>query len=106
MKRTVVRDALSCRDFGSEMTVAGWVRTRRDSKAGFSFIELNDGSCQGNLQVVAPTSLPNYDSEIVKLHPGASVKVTGILVASEGKGQAVDLKATDVKVLGFCDPLE
>ena len=106
MKRTVVRDALSCRDFGSEMTVAGWVRTRRDSKAGFSFIELNDGSCQGNLQVVAPTSLPNYDSEIVKLHPGASVKVTGILVASEGKGQAVDLKATDVKVLGFCDPME
>lgn len=106
MKRTVVRDALSCRDFGSEMTVAGWVRTRRDSKAGFSFIELNDGSCQGNLQVVAPTSLPNYDTEIVKLHPGASVKVTGTLVASEGKGQAVDLKATDVKVLGFCDPLE
>ena len=106
MKRTVVRDALSCRDFGSEMTVAGWVRTRRDSKAGFSFIELNDGSCQGNLQVVAPTSLPNYDSQIVKLHPGASVKVTGTLVASEGKGQAVDLKATDVKVLGFCDPLE
>ncbi|MCR5381748.1 MAG: asparagine--tRNA ligase [Lentisphaeria bacterium] len=106
MKRTVVRDALSCRDFGSEMTVAGWVRTRRDSKAGFSFIELNDGSCQGNLQVVAPTSLPNYDSEIVKLHPGASVKVTGTLVASEGKGQAVDLKATDMKVLGFCDPME
>lgn len=106
MKLTVVRDALSCRDFGSEMTVAGWVRTRRDSKAGFSFIELNDGSCQGNLQVVAPTSLPNYDSEIVKLHPGASVKVTGTLVASEGKGQAVDLKATDVKVLGFCDPME
>ena len=106
MKRTVVRDALSCRDFGSEMIVAGWVRTRRDSKAGFSFIELNDGSCQGNLQVVAPTSLPNYDSEIVKLHPGASVKVTGTLVASEGKGQAVDLKATDVKVLGFCDPME
>ena len=106
MKRTVVRDALSCRDFGSEMTVAGWVRTRRDSKAGFSFIELNDGSCQGNLQVVAPTSLPNYESEIVKLHPGASVKVTGTLVASEGKGQAVDLKATDVKVLGFCDPME
>ena len=106
MKRTVVRDALSCRDFGSEMTVAGWVRTRRDSKAGFSFIELNDGSCQGNLQVVAPTSLPNYDSEIVKLHPGASVKVTGTLVASEGKGQAVDLKATGVKVLGFCDPME
>ena len=106
MKRTVVRDALSCRDFGSEMTVAGWVRTRRDSKAGFSFIELNDGSCQGNLQVVAPASLPNYDSEIVKLHPGASVKVTGTLVASEGKGQAVDLKATEVKVLGFCDPME
>jgi asparaginyl-tRNA synthetase len=106
MKRTVVRDALSCRDFGSEMTVAGWVRTRRDSKAGFSFIELNDGSCQGNLQVVAPTSLPNYDSEIVRLHPGASVKVTGTLVASEGKGQAVDLKATEVKVLGFCDPME
>ena len=106
MKRTVVRDALSCRDFGSEMTVAGWVRTRRDSKAGFSFIELNDGSCQGNLQVLAPTDLPNYSTEIAKLHPGASVKVVGELVASEGKGQAVEIKAKEVKVLGFCDPLE
>ena len=106
MKRTVVRDALSCRDFGKEMTVAGWVRTRRDSKAGFSFIELNDGSCQGNLQILAPTDLPNYSTEIVKLHPGASVKVVGELVASEGKGQAVEIKAKEVKVLGFCDPLE
>ncbi|NLE55671.1 MAG: asparagine--tRNA ligase, partial [Lentisphaerae bacterium] len=106
MRRTLVRDALASREYGKEMTVAGWVRTRRDSKAGMSFVELNDGSCMGNLQVLAPASLANYASEVTRLHPGASVKVTGQLVESPAAGQAVELQATTLTVLGFCDPLE
>ncbi|HQL08156.1 MAG TPA: asparagine--tRNA ligase [Lentisphaeria bacterium] len=106
MRRTLVRDALASREYGKEMTVAGWVRTRRDSKAGMSFVELNDGSCMGNLQVLAPASLANYASEVTRLHPGASIKVTGQLVESPAAGQAVELQATTLTVLGFCDPLE
>lgn len=106
MKRTLVREALACREFGKLVTVAGWVRTRRDSKAGFSFIELNDGSCLANLQIVAPVDLPNYTTDVQKLHPGASIRVEGALVASEGAGQAVEVKASSLKVYGFCDPLE
>jgi asparaginyl-tRNA synthetase len=106
MKRILVREALACREFGKLVTVAGWVRTRRDSKAGFSFIELNDGSCLANLQIVAPVDLPNYTTDVQKLHPGASIRVEGALVASEGAGQAVEVKASSLKVYGFCDPLE
>jgi asparaginyl-tRNA synthetase len=91
---------------GTDVTAAGWVRTRRDSKGGFSFIELNDGSCLANLQVVAPSALENYASEVLKLHPGASVVVEGALEASEGAGQAVELKARSIRVLGFSPPME
>ncbi len=104
MKRTTIRNALASTDYGTTLTVAGWVRTRRDSKAGLSFLEINDGSCFSNLQVLAPTSLANYQSEIVRLHPGASIKATGQLVQSPAAGQAVELQASDVQVLGFCDP--
>lgn len=86
------------------VTVAGWVRTRRDSKGGFSFIELNDGSCLANLQVVTDQALPNYTTEILRLHPGASVRVEGDLVASPGAKQAVEVRATALRVLGWCDP--
>ncbi len=86
------------------VTVAGWVRTRRDSKGGFSFLELNDGSCLANLQVVADQKLPNYAAEILRLHPGASVVVEGELVPSPAAGQAVELRAAAVRVLGWCDP--
>jgi len=89
---------------GGTVTAAGWVRTRRDSKGGFSFLELNDGSCFANLQVIADQALPNYASDILRLFPGASVAVDGVLTASAGSGQAVELKATAVRVLGFCDP--
>ncbi len=85
-------------------TVCGWVRTRRDSKGGFSFIELNDGSAFDNLQVVAPAALPNYASEVQKLHTGASVAVTGAIVATPGREQAFELQATAIRVLGFADP--
>lgn len=106
MKRTLVRDAMSSALIGQEVTVAGWVRTRRDSKAGFSFIELNDGSSQANLQIVAPSDLSNYANEIQKLHPGASLKAVGEIVASQGAGQSVELRAASIEVYGFSDPTE
>ena len=81
----------------------GWIRTRRDSKAGFSFLAVNDGSCFNNLQVVAPATLDNYESEILKLTTSCSVMVEGTLVASQGKGQDVELQATKVQVLGFVE---
>ena len=105
MQRTLIRETLQRRDFDSEITIAGWIRTRRDSKAGFSFLEVNDGTCFQNLQVLAPATLPNYNDEVVRLHPGASVKVTGLLRKSQGAGQAVEVEAQTVQVLGFCDPL-
>src|SRR5436309_11568812 len=71
---------------GQEVTVKGWVRTRRDSKAGFSFITVNDGSCFDSIQVVAPNALPNYQTEILHLTAGCSVICTGTLVQSQGKG--------------------
>jgi asparaginyl-tRNA synthetase len=102
MKRDLIKDVLKRKDFSSEVTIAGWVRTRRDSKGGFSFIELNDGSCFGNIQVLAENTLKNYNSEITKLLTGASVSVVGKLVESPGSGQAVEVHAIKVKVLGFC----
>lgn len=106
MKRRLIRDALARGASDQEITVAGWVRTRRDSKAGLSFIELNDGSCQANLQILAPTTLANYESEIVRLHPGASIKVRGLIQASPAAGQAVEMLAEELTVLGFCDPMQ
>ncbi|HQP39551.1 MAG TPA: asparagine--tRNA ligase, partial [Polyangiaceae bacterium] len=88
---------------GSPVLIRGWVRTRRDSKAGFSFLEVNDGSCMGNLQVIAETSLPNYADEISKLLPGCSVEIVGKLVESVGGGQKVELRAETVSVLGWAD---
>ncbi len=86
------------------MRLRGWIRTRRDSKGGFSFLEINDGSCLGNLQVVADGKLANYESEIKKLGTGASVTVEGLLKASPAKGQATELQAAFVEVHGFADP--
>jgi len=105
-KRELVRDLLNCRDFGREVTVAGWVRTRRDSKGGFSFIVINDGSCFSSLQVVAPGTLENYESEILHLFPGSAVRVEGTLVESPGSGQAVEVQASRVRVYGSCEPTE
>src|SRR5688572_23613016 len=89
-----VRDALAGRvSVGEKVTVRGWVRTRRDSKAGISFITVNDGSGQDSIQVVAPNSLANYDSEIVHLTAGCAVIATGTLVQSQGKGQSFEIQA-------------
>jgi asparaginyl-tRNA synthetase len=91
---------------GTQVSVRGWVRSRRDSKAGLSFVHLHDGSCFDPLQVVAPSDLPNYQSEILKLTAGCAVVAHGTLAASEGKGQAVELKATALEVLGWVDDPE
>jgi len=91
---------------GETVTVKGWVRTRRDSKAGLSFINVHDGTCFAPLQVVAPSSLANYDSEIVRLGAGCSVIATGELVASQGQGQNVELKAASLEVVGWVDDPE
>ncbi len=88
---------------GTPLTVEGWVRTRRDSKAGFSFIQVNDGSCLTNLQVVADQSLSNYADQIRHLTSGCSVRCRGTLVESKGRGQSVELQAAEVDVLGWVE---
>ena len=85
------------------ITVHGWIRTRRDSKAGISFLAIHDGSCFDAIQAIVPNELDNYDSEVLKLTTGCSVKVTGILVESPGKGQSFEIQATTVEVLGFVE---
>ena len=85
------------------ITVHGWIRTRRDSKAGISFLALHDGSCFDAIQAIVPNELDNYESDILKLTTGCSVKVSGILVESPGKGQAFEIQATAVEVLGFVE---
>lgn len=88
---------------GEKVTVAGWIRTRRDSKAGFSFLAVNDGSGFDNVQIIAPNTLNNYESEILKLTTGCSIVVDGTLKASEGKGQAYEINADKVFVTGFVE---
>jgi asparaginyl-tRNA synthetase len=104
MRRKNIAELLESTDLGSEVTVRGWLRTRRDSKGGFSFLEINDGSTIKNIQVLADDKLPNYATEILKLTTGCSVIVKGVLVESPGKGQKVEVQATDVKTLGWVDP--
>lgn len=102
MRRTRVNDALESQEAMSSVLVKGWVRTRRDAK-GFSFIELNDGSCLQNLQVIVDDE--SGASEIVRqIHTGAAVEVEGALVASPGKGQQWELQAGRIAVLGSADP--
>ncbi len=93
----VARDAASV---GQTVDVRGWVRTRRDSKGGFSFIEINDGSCFGNLQIIADQTLDNYESVISSLSVGSSIVAIGTLKPSEGQGQATELAATSVRLIG------
>jgi len=104
LKRTRIAEVLTSEEAGAKITVMGWVRTRRDSKGAFSFIEVNDGSSLSSLQVVADKKLPNYESEILKLQTGCSIRAVGALVASPGKGQKVELQAEEVEVLGWADP--
>jgi asparaginyl-tRNA synthetase len=91
---------------GSEVTLKGWVRTRRDSKHGFSFINLHDGSCFDAIQVVADKSLPNYEEEIRHLTTGCAIVAVGELVESQGKGQRVEMQAKRIEVVGWVDDPE
>lgn len=91
---------------GGEVTVRGWVRTRRDSKAGLSFVNVSDGSCFAPIQVVAANTLDNYESEVKHLGTGCAVIATGTLVASQGQGQSFEIQASKVEVVGWVeDPL-
>ena len=91
---------------GTMLQLCGWVRSKRTSKGGFSFVHLNDGSCLSNLQVVADGELENYESEIEKLGVGCSISVAGKLVASLGKGQDREIHAIKIEVLGWVDDPE
>ena len=87
----------------TEVTVQGWIRTRRDSKAGISFLAIHDGSCFDPIQAVVPDHLDNYTQEVTRLTSGCSVAVTGKLVISQGKGQSFEINAESVQVLGWVD---
>lgn len=86
------------------VTVKGWVRTRRDSKKGFSFIEVNDGSSLRNVQIVVDADVPGYEESIKRVTTGASVAIEGVVRESPGKGQRVEVHATSLNVLGEADP--
>lgn len=100
MKRTKIIDVLKRTDFGTEVLVKGWVRTRRGSKS-VSFIALNDGSTIKNVQIVADNE--KFDEDLLKdITTGACLSVTGTLVESQGSGQAVEVQATRIELLGAC----
>jgi asparaginyl-tRNA synthetase len=86
---------------GTRVAVEGWIRTRRDSKAGFSFLTVSDGSSFDAIQVVAPGELPNYQEDVLRLTTGCSVRCEGELVESRGRGQAFEIKADTVHVVGW-----
>jgi asparaginyl-tRNA synthetase len=102
-KRDKIIDLLKNQTSGQEVLVKGWVRTRRDSKGGFSFIEINDGSCLNSIQVVADHSLASYATASPNLHTGSCVAVAGELVQSQGKGQSMEVRASEIKVYGAAD---
>ena len=100
-----VKEALTtegCRE-GDAIRIRGWIRTRRDSKAGLSFLQVHDGSCFDPIQVVASGDLENYESEVVRLGTGCSVECEGTLVASQGKGQSVELQAVRIIPVGWVE---
>lgn len=99
MKRVKVIDVLQRQDYGNEVTVCGWVRTKRGSKS-VNFIAINDGSTINNVQVVADTE--KYDDVLKQITTGACLRVRGILTESIGSGQQVELQATDIELLGGC----
>ena len=90
----------------TEVTIQGWVRSKRDSKAGVSFIAVHDGSCFDAMQAVVPNEIPNYETEVLTITTGCSVRISGMLVVSEGRGQDVEIKADSVTVTGRIDDPE
>lgn len=88
---------------GSEVEVRGWIRSRRDSKGGFSFLAVHDGSAQAAIQLVAPGELANYRDDVLRLTAGCSVIARGLLVESQGKGQSFEIQAAGIEVCGWVD---
>ncbi|MEN8189146.1 MAG: asparagine--tRNA ligase, partial [Thermodesulfobacteriota bacterium] len=103
MKITRIKTILNQSQAGEQLRVGGWLRTRRDT-GGFSFLEINDGSSLANLQVIADSSLANYEEEVKKLSAGCCVEIRGELKESPAKGQRVELQAEEVEVIGWSDP--
>lgn len=104
MSHAVIHDVLTGRYAeGETVTVKGWVRTKRDSKAGISFVAVHDGSCFDAVQAVVPAELPNYENEVKRLTTACSVIVTGTIARSEGKGQQFEIQATEVEVVGWVE---
>jgi asparaginyl-tRNA synthetase len=101
MKRLTVKAALAAKEAAPEVEISGWVRTRRDAK-GFSFLELNDGGCLANLQVIVDAECPQY-GDIHEYTTGSAVKVSGSLVASQGKGQSWEIKASALELIGAAE---
>ncbi|MFU8815146.1 MAG: asparagine--tRNA ligase [Pseudomonadales bacterium] len=107
MSKTSIKSVLKhTTPVGASVTIEGWVRSRRTSKGGFSFVHVNDGSCFDSLQVVADENLPNYAAEVVELGTGCALRVSGTVAESEGKGQDREIQASRVEVLGWVDDPE
>ncbi len=104
MEHLTVADARKEESVGKGALLQGWIRTRRDSKGGFSFLEVNDGSSLASIQVIAEADLPNYESEVKHLTAGCSVTVEGAVKASPAKGQATEVQASSIRVHGWADP--
>jgi len=101
MTKFTIKELLAGRvEVGTRVTVEGWIRTRRDSKAGFSFLQIHDGSCFDPIQAVAPATLENYHSAILHLTTHCAVRVVGTLIESQGKGQRFEVQAEEVEVVG------
>ena len=103
MKRIKIKELLNTTQGEKNVLVKGWVRTRRDSKGGFSFIEINDGSCQANIQVIVEHSLKDFSELDKKITTGSCIAVSGQLVASEGKGQKMEVQVAEIEVYGSAD---
>ena len=103
MKRIKIKDLLNNNQGEKSVLVNGWVRTRRDSKGGFSFLEINDGSCQANIQAIVEHSLKEFAGVDKKITTGSCIAISGQLVASEGKGQKMEIQATAIEVYGSAD---
>lgn len=104
MSIITIKNALSGEaGINAYVTIKGWVRTRRDSKAGFSFINVNDGSCFESIQIVAPAELENYACEVQKLTSGCAIECTGTLVESAGRGQQFEIQGSKVSVIGWVE---
>jgi asparaginyl-tRNA synthetase len=104
MNKISVKESRLETSIGKSGMLQGWDRTRRDSKAGFSFLEINDGSSQGNIQIIAPAELENYESEIKTLSAGCSISAVGEIKESGGRGQKTEMLAEKITIHGLADP--